>query len=140
MVKILKFFGAVILCQMAGMVGSLFTAPKISGWYASLKKPVFAPPSPLFAPVWIALFFLMGISLFLIMEKTFKGQKLPAFIAFGVQLVLNVLWSALFFGAQAPAYAFFEILLLWVAILATLVLFFRISKLAGLLFLPYLLW
>jgi len=138
--KTLRLIGAILLCQAAGIVGSLFTTPKIPGWYAGLNKPAFNPPSFLFAPVWISLFLLMGISLFLVMEKKTQATKLPAFILFGIQLVLNTLWSVVFFGAQSPQAAFFEILLLWLAILSVLLLFCRISRIAAVLFVPYLLW
>jgi tryptophan-rich sensory protein len=138
--KPLTLVGAVLLCQAAGVIGSLFTSPKIPGWYAGLKKPVFTPPSFVFAPVWVSLFLLMGASLYLIIEKKTGGSKRIAYIFFAAQLVLNSLWSALFFGAQSPQLAFFEILLLWVAILITAFSFSRISKAASILFIPYILW
>jgi len=117
-------------------VGSIFTTPAIPGWYATLQKPSFSPPNFLFAPVWTTLYILMGISLALILNKKNK----TAIIFFVVQLVLNSLWSILFFGLKSPKLAFVEIIFLWLAILITILKFFKISKLAGWLFVPYLLW
>jgi len=117
-------------------VGSIFTTSAIPGWYATLQKPSFSPPNFLFAPVWTTLYILMGISLALILNKKNK----TAIIFFVVQLVLNSLWSILFFGLKSPKLAFVEIIFLWLAILITILKFFKISKLAGWLFVPYLLW
>lgn len=132
---------AIVLCLLAGLVGSIFTAPAIGSWYAGIEKPLFNPPNWLFAPVWTILFLLMGISLYVVWSKGLqkKGVKL-ALGAFCVQLVLNALWSFLFFGLQNPFLAFIEILLLWLAILATIILFYKISKKAALLLVPYILW
>jgi len=79
----------------------------------------------------------MGISLYLVWTK--KSDK-KAFVVFGIQLALNALWSILFFGLQNPALAFFEILLLWIAILVTITTFYKIRKSAGYLLIPYLAW
>ncbi len=139
--NIVRLIAAILLCQLAGFVGSVFTAPAITGWYASIQRPVFTPPNWIFAPVWTALFLLMGLSLYLVWEKGLekKGAKLAVSV-FAFQLALNVLWSFLFFGLQSPFLAFIEIVLLWIAILATTIFFYRISKKAGLLLVPYLLW
>lgn len=139
--RLVKLIAAILICQLAGIIGSIFTAPAISGWYATIEKPLFNPPNWLFAPVWTTLFLLMGLSLFLVWEKGLgeKKVKLAVFV-FGIQLVLNVLWSFFFFGLQSPFLAFIIILLLWLAILATMVLFYGISKKAGFLLVPYWLW
>jgi len=136
-----KLLGAVILCEGCGIIGSFFTAPSIPTWYASLIKPSFNPPDWLFSPVWITLFFLMGISLFLVIREGFKERDVKLAVCFFiVQLVLNVLWTLIFFGFKAPLAAFIEIILLWVAILVTIIRFFPISKLAGYLLIPYIAW
>lgn len=130
---------ALTLC--AGLVGSVFTAPQIPGWYAGLVKSPLNPPSWVFGPVWTVLFILMGISLFLVWRNgTERPEVRIALLALGVQLVLNVLWSALFFGLQSPFLGFLEILVLWCAILATIVLSARVSTAAAVLLVPYLLW
>lgn len=132
---------SVALTLLAGLVGSIFTAPQIPGWYAGLAKSPLNPPAWVFGPVWTVLFILMGISLFLIWrEGTGRPEVRAALLAFGVQLVLNVLWSALFFGLQSPLLGFLEIIILWGAVLATILLSARVSKPAAWLLLPYLLW
>lgn len=138
---ILKLLGGIGLCQLAGIVGSFFTMPSIPTWYAGLAKPFFTPPNWLFGPVWITLYTLMGISLYLVWQKGFKGRDSKiALSVFGVQLFFNSIWSIVFFGLQAPFYGFVVIAVLWAAIVATIVLFYKISKKAGLLLLPYITW
>ena len=138
-IKITKLILAILICQLAGIVGSIFTSPSIQTWYATLQKPVFTPPSWLFAPAWITLYTLMGISLYLVWNKRDKRVK-EAISIFFVQLVLNSIWSILFFGLQSPFLAFIEIIILWIAILFTILKFYRISKNAGLLLIPYIIW
>ena len=138
---IFKLIVSLIICQLAGFVGSLFTTPSIPTWYASLVKPSFTPPNWVFSPVWISLFVLMGISLFLLWEKTlhYPGVR-TALFWFAVQLGLNMLWSILFFGLKSPFFALIEIIVLWIAIFLTILKSFRVSKLAGVLLIPYLIW
>lgn len=139
--KILKLISAILICQFAGVIGSFFTAPAIASWYSTLAKPEFNPPNYLFAPVWILLFTLMGISLFLVWEKGFsKKESKIALSFFSIQLALNSIWSFLFFGLKNPFYALIEIIFLWFAILATIYYFSKISKKAALLLLPYIAW
>ncbi len=162
--KIVKLVISILICEGAGIIGSFFTAPAIKTWYASLEKPVLNPPNWLFAPVWTILFLLMGISLYLVWAKNWKietpenksakkawnpiSEKLwsgtwkeeNAVAIFVLQLILNILWSVIFFGLKMPSIAFVEILMLWVAILYTIVNFYRISKIAAYLLIPYILW
>ena len=139
--SLIRLIISILICQLAGFLGSLFTTPSIPTWYASLEKPSFNPPNWLFSPVWITLFVLMGISLYLLLEKSFREQKVKkALIFFAIQLVLNVFWSILFFGLKSPLFAFFEIIILWVAISLTIIQSFKISKIASFLLLPYILW
>jgi len=139
--NIAKLIVAILICELAGIVGSVFTMPSIPAWYASLQKPGFSPPNWLFAPVWTTLFALMGVSLYLIWNKISKNkQAKKALVVFAVQLILNILWSVLFFGLRSPFYAFIEIVVLWIAIALTIFKFYKISKNAGLLLIPYLLW
>ncbi|MBS3057309.1 MAG: tryptophan-rich sensory protein [Candidatus Diapherotrites archaeon] len=139
--NIAKLIGSIALCEFAGVIGSIFTFPAIATWYASLQKPFFSPQNWVFAPVWTALYFLMGIALYLVIKKGIKGRNAKiAVSAFAVQLVLNALWSFLFFGLKSPLYSFVEIIALWIAIAATIIAFSKISKRAALLLVPYILW
>ena len=141
MKKAIKLVIAVLVCQAAGILGSVFTAPAIQGWYAGIQKPGFTPPNWVFAPVWTTLFLLMGLALYLIWDKGLDTKESRiALLVFGVQLSLNVLWSLLFFGLQSPFLAFVEIIFLWAAILLSIILFYRISRKAGMLLVPYILW
>ncbi|MBI3036152.1 tryptophan-rich sensory protein [Candidatus Woesearchaeota archaeon] len=138
-----KLVASIALCQLAGIIGSVFTASSVSTWYATLQKPSFNPPGWVFGPVWTLLYLLMGISFYLIWNKSDnfrkKGAKVAA-SAFGIQLALNVLWSLLFFGLKSPIAAFVCIVALWLAVLVTIMKFNRISKAAAMLLMPYLLW
>jgi tryptophan-rich sensory protein len=139
--KIIKFIIAIVICQLAALIGSFFTSNSVSTWYTTLEKPIFNPPNWVFAPVWTILFVLMGISLYLIWIKGFKNKKVKiAILIFGIQLVLNVMWSLFFFGLQSPFYAFIEIIILWFAILFTIIKFYKISKTAAYLLFPYIIW
>lgn len=136
-----KLIIAVVAVELAGLAGSVFTVSSVSTWYAELVKPAFNPPAWLFAPVWTILFALMGIALFLIWRKGFKGRdaKISICIFIG-QMTLNIFWSAIFFGLHNPAAAFIEIIALWLLILATIIMFAKISKPAAWLLVPYILW
>jgi len=138
--EILKLVASVILCQIAGFLGSLFTTPAIPTWYATLRRPFFTPPNWIFSPVWICLFILMGISLFFVWRRTDHPKFKIAFIFFFVQLILNILWSIVFFGLRSPLIGLVDIVLLWIAILFTIFNFLKVSKFSGVLLLPYLVW
>jgi tryptophan-rich sensory protein len=137
-----KLIASILICQGAGLLGSLFTSPTVKAdWYINLNKPAFQPPDWLFGPVWITLFLLMGISLYIVWNV--PGDEFRTALPLGIfifQLVLNIMWSFLFFYLKNPFMALMEIFVLWLAILVTLILFYRISKIAGLLLIPYLLW
>lgn len=140
-VDLVKLLASIVICQLAGVIGSFVTTPAIPVWYASLRKPAFTPPNWLFAPVWIFLFFLMGCALFLVWRQ---GVRVPAvksaLLIFSLQLLLNVLWSFAFFGLKSPLAGFVVICALWIMIIVTIILFFRLSTIAGLLLVPYILW
>ena len=137
----LELAGALVGCQLAGLVGSVFTAPAIPTWYSSLNKPSFTPPSWVFAPVWVTLFTLMGLSLFVVLRKGFEKPAIRRAVSvFVAQLVLNMLWSVAFFGLRSPLYGLFVIILLWIALLATIAVFYGISRTAAVLLVPYFLW
>jgi tryptophan-rich sensory protein len=134
---------------MAGVIGSIFTSESVSTWYQTIEKPSFSPPNWLFGPVWTTLYVMMGVSLFLVWRATTitsaflkdrRREKVAALIAFGSQLILNVLWSFLFFGLRSPQLAFAEIMILLISIVVTIVIFSKISRLAGVLMIPYAGW
>jgi tryptophan-rich sensory protein len=131
----IKLLISLAICQLAGVIGSVFTSKSVSTWYTTISKPSFNPPNWLFAPVWISLFLLMGVSLFLVWKKDNKGL-----IIFFIQLFFNILWSIAFFGLKSPLFGFIIIIVLWILILLTIIRFFKISKLAGWLLIPYILW
>ncbi len=137
--KTARLLASILICELAGLIGSAFTAGAIGTWYAALAKPSFNPPDWVFGPAWATLYFLIGISLYLVWNRGMKKNKAAATM-FGVQLALNVLWTALFFGLHQPRLAFIEIIALWIAVAATIILFYRISKAAAALMIPYLLW
>jgi tryptophan-rich sensory protein len=140
-VNLFKLLACVLLCQLAGVIGSVFTASSLENWYLLLEKPAFTPPSWVFFPAWVILYTLMGISLYLVWERGSQGQEIKmGLLIFGIQLGLNVLWSFLFFGLKSPYYAFVEIVLLWLAIFLTILKFRKISKTASYLLFPYILW
>lgn len=136
----LGLIGFVVLCLAAGGIGSIFTAQSVGDWYVALRKPSFNPPSWVFGPVWTALYIAMGVAAWLVWRRQGAPGVWTALAVFGVQLALNVLWSYLFFGLRLPGVAFAEILVLWAAILATILLFRPISPLAAWLLVPYLAW
>lgn len=127
-----------LVCLAAGLLGSLATAPQIPTWYATLAKPSWNPPNWIFAPVWTTLYVLMGIAAWLVWRK--RGFRGRTAVLFWSQLVLNALWSILFFGLENPGGAFVEVVLLWVLILATVRDFARVSKAGAALLAPYLAW
>ena len=129
------------VCELAGLVSLFWTVPGVREWYPSLQKPQLTPPSALFGPVWIVLYALMGIAVGLIWATGLKQpREKRAFRWFWIQLALNVAWSAAFFGFRSPAWGYVVIILLWLAIAATLWLFSKLSRTAGWLLAPYLLW
>jgi benzodiazapine receptor len=136
-----KLAAAIVACLAAGAIGSIFTRTAIATWYTTLEKPPFTPPDWLFAPVWTLLYILMGVAAFLVWRMGSRDRQVRvALIVFLVQLVLNAFWSVAFFGLGSPLYGLIVISSLWVAILVTIVLFFRISKVSSILMWPYLLW
>lgn len=137
----LKLFISVIICMAIGGISGYFTSSEITTWYVTLNKPSFNPPNWIFAPVWTTLYFLMGISFWLIWksnaQKTIKNKAITFFI---IQLVLNFFWSIIFFNLHQLGFALAEILLMWIFIVLTIISFYPISKTAAYLLFPYLLW
>ena len=141
MAKIVRLICSVSVCLLTGFLGSLATRNSITSWYAQLARPSFTPPDWAFGVVWPALYVIMGISAFLIWNKGLKRRKVK--IALGIfvlQLALNGLWTPIFFSLHLIGLALVEIVMLWVFILLTILTFWRLSKTAALLLLPYILW
>jgi translocator protein len=126
-----------ILCFAVAGIGGLATAPSIPDWYAGLAKPSWTPPGWIFGPVWSVLYLSMAIAAWLVWRR---GDAVVPMMMFGTQLVFNAAWSWLFFGLHNPGAALIDIALLWMAITATTVVFWWRSTLAGILFVPYLIW
>jgi translocator protein len=135
-----KLITALAASFAAAGIGSLFTTPTLSGWYAELAKPALNPPSWVFGPVWTVLYVLMAISLYLFWTTKPAQPKGLGLTLFAIQLALNAMWSAVFFGLQQPGAALGVILILWLSILITMIVFWRQKPLAGALLIPYLLW
>jgi tryptophan-rich sensory protein len=130
----------VLVCLGAGGLGAIATTPEIEGWYTTIAKPSWIPPDYVFGPVWTTLYVMMAIAAWMVWKRAgLTAAKLPLAL-FAVQLVLNCSWSWIFFGMHQIGWAFAEIVILWLAILATTVAFFRCSPVAGGFFVPYLAW
>ncbi len=132
---------AIALPEFISVVSTPFTIASIDTWYKTLNKPFFTPPNWVFGPVWTILYLLMGISMYVVWMKGIKTKKVRiASACFILQLALNFLWSFIFFGLHQPFLAFFEITALWTAVFFLMVKFYEISKPAGFLLVPYLIW
>lgn len=137
----LRLLVSLLLCHSAGIIGSLFTVSAIPGWYETLQKPSFTPPSFVFAPVWLLLYTLIGIALYLVWQKGLeKPDARRAFWLFIFHLVINALWSILFFGFHLIFLALLDSILLLALILILLILGKKIDPRIQYLFLPYLAW
>ena len=132
--------GFLLASFIAAAAGGLFGAGDTGGWYARLDKPSWTPPGWLFGPVWTALYVAMAISAWLVWRAEGTQRARPWLWLYGAQLGLNALWSPLFFGARQPGFAFIDIGLLWLALAALLPRFFKASRAAGFLWIPYLAW
>ena len=134
---ILGLCGWLLLCFAAASPGAVFMPGE---WFAALKKPAWNPPGWVFGPVWTALYAMMAAAAWLVWRRGgWKEQRKPLLI-FLAQLALNAVWTALFFGLHRPGVAFAEIVLLWLAIVATLVAFRPVNRTAAWLLVPYLAW
>jgi tryptophan-rich sensory protein len=138
--KAIKLLISVLICEGVGFLGTIFTIPSIATWYAYLNKPSFNPPSWIFGPAWTILYCLMGVSVFLVLQKKLKKQLNFLVLLFTVQLFLNFLWSIIFFGMHLPLVALLEIVLLWISIALLIVDFWKFSKPGAILLIPYLCW
>ena len=134
---VLALLGWLALSLTAAAMGGLFLPGE---WYAALRKPAWNPPNWIFGPVWAALYIAMAIAAWLVWKRGgFRGQRTALWL-FLVQLFFNALWSPLFFGLRSPALGLLNILLLWLALLGTIVAFWRARPIAGAMLVPYLAW
>jgi benzodiazapine receptor len=140
-IDIIKLIVSIVVCEGAGGIGAIFTTPAIPTWYVGLRKPRFTPPNSVFGPIWITLYLLMGVAVFLVWREGLSQQGvMVAFIIFWVQLVLNILWSVIFFGLKSLLGGMVMIILLWITILVNIIMFFGVSPIAGGLLIPYIVW
>jgi translocator protein len=130
----------VLINLAVAVFGGLATADALPNWYATLVKPTWNPPSWVFGPVWTLLYLLMALAAWMVWLRREEREVMPALSAYFFQLMLNASWSLIFFGLHLPGWAFAEIVVLWLAIALTLRAFWRVSRAAGWLFVPYLLW
>jgi tryptophan-rich sensory protein len=136
-----KLICSVSICLFTGFVGSFSTMDSVSTWYADLAKPSFNLPDWAFGVVWPILYIMMGVAAFLIWNMGIISRRTKVALGlFVFQLVLNGLWTPIFFGLHMMGLALAEIILLWVAILFTIIAFWRLSKPASYLMIPYILW
>ena len=140
--KIIKIIAAVAVCLAIGYFSGTVTRSAILDWYPILEKPSFNPPNWIFAPVWTALYIMMGVAAGLVWNRIkYETEAVKkALVFFIIQLILNAMWSYLFFGLRNPMLAGLEIIVLWLMIYETYIQFNKINKIAGYLFIPYLAW
>lgn len=131
----------IVICELAGFIGSIFTTSSIPTWYSALAKPSFSPPNWLFFPVWTILYLMMGISAYLVWAFDIgKKSVMGSLMLFFGQLCLNTLWSVVFFGMRSVLGGFIVIIALWFAIAYTIVSFGKISRDAAYMLFPYIMW
>jgi tryptophan-rich sensory protein len=141
MAHALRLLVAIGVPLAVGVLSGVATAQGVESWYPTLVKPAFNPPAWVFAPVWTILYLMMGVAAYLVWQRGLSTAGVrTALVLFALQLVLNGLWSVLFFGMHSPGLALVEIVVLWVAIAATVLHFWRVTPIAGGLLLPYLAW
>jgi tryptophan-rich sensory protein len=140
--KITRILTVVVTCLVIGYFSGMVTRSAITTWYPTLVKPSFNPPNWIFAPVWSMLYIMMGVAAGLVWNRIDVEKEIvkKALTFFAIQLALNALWSYLFFGLKNPMLAGVEVILLWLMIFETYSKFVKINKIAGYLFIPYLLW
>lgn len=139
--EIARFLFCISISLSAGIIGNLTTAESVAGWYQKLQKPSFTPPDWLFGPVWTLLYVLMGIAAYLVWRAGLQNKLVRiGLIIFTLQLLLNLMWSLVFFGLNSPFGALLDIVCLWLTILAAIFCFYKVSTVAGWLMVPYLVW
>lgn len=138
--KLLPLLTFVFICLSAAGLGGFLTSFSVKTWYKTVRKPSWNPPDKVFAPVWTALFLMMAVAGWMVWQRLPQDGSYGPIILFGIQLILNIGWSALFFTLRRPDLALMEIILLWFMILWTTISFWSVYWIAGAIFVPYLLW
>lgn len=139
--EIIRLIVSIVIVFLAGAVGTVSTLKEITTWYTSLVKPSWTPPNWAFGPVWTTLYVLIGISLYLVWREGLNRKDVRiALVVFAVQLILNMVWSLVFFGTHNIFGGLVLVILLWISILANIIVFYRISRPAGVILIPYLIW
>ncbi len=139
--KLRDLLVSMLIAELAGVINSVFTASSIPTWYAGLERPWWTPPSWIFNPAWFVLYILVGISAYFVWEVRHQRKEAEsALVFYGVQLLFSSFWGIIFFGLQEIGLALAEIFVLWLLIIYTMILFFRVSKPAGWVLVPYLIW
>ena len=128
-----------VMPLVAGVIGGILTAPAVASWYVLVEKPIWTPPNYVFGPVWTLLYLLMGLSAYLVWQQK-RPERMFALKVFFVHLVINVLWSVVFFGLHSPLYGLVVIVALWAMIVWLITLFVNQSRAAAWILVPYLLW
>ena len=128
-----------VVSAVAGLGGGA-TSRSVATWYVDLAKPAWTPPAWVFGPAWTLLYAMMALSAWFVWRQRAEVEMVLPLVVFAVQLALNALWSPLFFGLRQPGWALLDIGLLWLAIMAAIAVFWRVSLVAGALLVPYWLW
>jgi benzodiazapine receptor len=130
----------IILCLLVGAIASIFNASALPGWYAGIRKPSWTPPNQVFAPVWTFLYVCIGVAGWLVWMRPAGSERKAALQLWGLQLLLNFVWTPLFFGLKLTGWAAVDIVALWIAIVSFIFVARRVSAWASLLFVPYWAW
>lgn len=139
--NIVKLIASFVIVGVTAFMGSIFTSSSVSTWYQTIQKPGFTPPDWVFGPVWTILYILMAVALYLVWKKGMNRSEVKvAFWVFVFHLLINALWSLLFFSMQFPAAGFIVIVTLWILIVISMGLFWRVDRRAMYLLVPYILW
>lgn len=137
---IFKLLILITACELIGIINAPITIKAIPLWYQYLNKPPFSPPNWIFGPVWIFLYFLMGLSVYLVLNKRKNPARKKAIFFFIIQLILNFIWTPIFFGLYSAFFGLIDLVLLWIFVFYTIKYFYTISKIASYLLIPYMLW
>lgn len=135
----MKLILSLLLPQLAGIIGSIFTINAIPTWYATLNKPSFSPPNWIFGPVWLTLYLMMGVAVYLNWIKNNKQAKFNVRLFF-IHLFFNFIWTPVFFGSKNLFLALIIILTIWISIIMMIYYFWKVNKVSSILLIPYLFW
>lgn len=138
--KFIRLIKCILIPLLVGGISGYYTSTSITTWYVTLNKPSFNPPNYLFGPVWTLLYVLMGVSIYIALNKSKPENKNGIIFVFAFQLILNFIWSFIFFKYHNLGLAFIEIILMWFSISFMIFVFYKTSKIAALINIPYLVW